>query len=101
VSAHHGEAGPMRPKTIEALICHLADAADSRLNGDVLNAAAFLSRRATGQELFGMNSKEAFEIVYSKSVEGWEGVTKTVERIGRRRKRTRLKGSACMKARKQ
>jgi len=86
VSAHHGEASPIRPKTIEALICHLADSTDSRLNSEVLNAAAYLSRRAVGQELFRMNSKEAFEIVRSKSVEGWEGVAKTVEKISRRRK---------------
>jgi putative nucleotidyltransferase with HDIG domain len=86
VSAHHGEAGPIRPKTVEALICHLADSTDSLLNGEILNAAAYLSRRAVGQELFMMNSKEAFEIVHSKSVEGWEGVEKTIEKIRRRRK---------------
>ena len=86
VSAHHGEAGPIRPKTIEALICHQADSTDSRLNSEVLNAAAYLSRRAVGQELFRMNSKEAFEIVRSKSVEDWEGVAKTFEKISRRRK---------------
>jgi putative nucleotidyltransferase with HDIG domain len=86
VSAHHGEASPIRPKTIEALICHLADSTDSRLNSEVLNAAAYLSRRAMGQELSRMNSKEAFEIVRSKSVEGWEGVAKTIEKISRRRK---------------
>jgi putative nucleotidyltransferase with HDIG domain len=86
VSAHHGEAGPIRPKSIEALICHLADSTDSRLNSEILNAAAYLSRRAVGQELFRMNSKEAFEIIHSKSVEGWEGVAKTIEKINRRRK---------------
>ena len=86
VSAHHGEAGPIRPKTIEALICHLADLTDSRLNSEILNAAAYLSRRAVNQELFRMTSKEAFEIVHSKSVEGWEGVAKTIERIRHRRK---------------
>jgi len=86
VSSHHGEAGPIRPKTVEALICHLADLTDSSLNSEVLNAAAYLSRRAVGQELFMMNSKEAFEIVRSKSVEGWEGVAKTIEKISRRRK---------------
>jgi hypothetical protein len=86
VSAHHGEAGPIRPKTIEALICHLADSTDSRLNSEILNAAAYLSRRAVGQELFRMTSKEAFEIVHSKSVEDWEGVAKTFEKISRRRK---------------
>ena len=86
VTAHHGDASPIRPKTVEALICHLADFTDSRLNGEVLNAAAYLSRRAAGQELYRMNSKEAFEIVHSKSVEGWTGVEKTVEKIRRRRK---------------
>jgi len=86
VSAHHGEAGPIRPRTIEALICHLADLTDSRLNGEILSAAAYLSRRAVGQELFMMNSKEAFEIVRSKSIGGWEGVAKTVEEISRKRK---------------
>jgi 7,8-dihydroneopterin 2',3'-cyclic phosphate phosphodiesterase len=86
VSAHHGEAGPVRPRTIEALICHLADSTDSRLNGEVFNAAAYLSWRVAGQELPRMTSKEAFEIVNSKSVEGWEGLAKTVDQLRRRRK---------------
>jgi hypothetical protein len=59
---------------------------DSRLNGGVLDAAAYLTRRAVGQELPMLNSKEAFEIVYSKSIEGWEGVTKSVEKIRQKRK---------------
>lgn len=85
VSAHHGEYGPIRPHTIEALICHLADLMDSRLNGEVLNAASYLVKKATGEELPGLTSKEAFEIINSKAVEGWEGVTKTVEKIKKRR----------------
>lgn len=86
VSAHHGEYGPIRPRTVEALICHLADLTDSRLNGEILSAAAYLSRRAVNQELFGLTSKEAFEITHSKAIEGWEGVAKTVAKIRRRRK---------------
>jgi len=85
VSAHHGEYGPIRPHTIEALICHLADLMDSRLNGEVLNAAAYLVRKAIGEELPGLTSKEAFKIIHSKAVEGWEGVTKTVEKIKKKR----------------
>lgn len=85
VSAHHGEYGPIRPHTIEALICHLADLMDSRLNGEVLNAASYLVRKATGEELSGLTSKEAFEIIHSKAVEGWEGVAKTVEKIKKRK----------------
>lgn len=100
VTAHHGEASPITPRTIEALICHLADATDSRLNNEILNAAAYLSRKAVGQELFRMNSKEAFEIVHSKSVEGWEGVAKTFEKISRRRNRTRLNSPASKKTQK-
>jgi len=86
VSAHHGDYGPIRPHTVEALICHLADLMDSRFNGEVLSAAAYLTRKAVGEELRGLTSKEAFEIVYSKALEGWEGVTKTVEKIRRKRK---------------
>jgi putative nucleotidyltransferase with HDIG domain len=86
VAAHHGPYGPIRPRTVEALICHLADFADSRLNGEVLSAASYLTRKAVGQELFGVNSKEAFEIVHSKAAEGWEGVAKTFQKINRKRK---------------
>lgn len=86
VCAHHGgQAGPMWPRTVEALICHLADQADSRLSGDVLRAARYLSRTATGEELVLLTSKETFEIVHSKTVEGWEGVRKAVETIKRKR----------------
>lgn len=86
VSSHHGNYGPIRPHTIEALICHLADLMDSRLNGEILSAAAYLTRKAVGEELHGLTSKEAFEIVHSKAAEGWKGVAKTVERIRRKRK---------------
>jgi len=86
VSAHHGDYGPIRPHTVEALICHLADLMDSRFNGEVLSAAAYLTRKAVGEELLGLASKEAFEIIRSKSIEGWGGVAKTVEKIRRKRK---------------
>lgn len=89
VSAHHGEYGPMRPRTIEALICHLADLADSRLNGEVLDAAYYLMRRAHTPELYGLDSKEAFEIVNSKTSEGWAGVNEAVEKILLQRKRAK------------
>ena len=86
VCAHHGgEAGPIWPRTIEALVCHLADVTDSRLNGEVLRAARYLSREATGEELDIVSSKEAFEVVHSKVVGGWDGVKKTVEKIRRKR----------------
>jgi len=86
VSAHHGDYGPIRPHSVEALICHLADLMDSRMNGEILSAAAYLARKTVGEELTGMTSKEAFEIVYSKVAEGWEGAAKAVEKIRRKRK---------------
>jgi 7,8-dihydroneopterin 2',3'-cyclic phosphate phosphodiesterase len=88
VCAHHGgEAGPIWPRTIEALVCHLADVTDSRLNGEVLRAARYLSREATGKELDIVSSKDAFEVVHSKVVGGWDGVKKAVEKIRRKRLR--------------
>jgi putative nucleotidyltransferase with HDIG domain len=86
VCAHHGDYGPIRPHTVEALICHLADLTDSRLNGKALSAAWYLSKKAVGEELRGLTSKEAFEILYSKKNEGWKGVAKTVEKIMRGRR---------------
>lgn len=85
VSAHHGHYGPISPHTIEALICHLADLTDSRLNGEVLSAASYLTRKAVGEELPVLTSKEAFEIVHSKTVKSWEGVAQTVEKIKQKR----------------
>ncbi len=81
VTAHYGSYGPVRPRTIEALVVHLADNVDSQLNGQVMDAAAFLTRKATGEALADLTSKEAFEIVRSKATEGWQGVEKTVEKI--------------------
>ena len=86
VCAHHGgRVGPIGPRTIEALVCHLADITDSQLNGEVLRAARYLVREATGEEMRSITSKEAFEIVRSKTVEGWDGVKKTVEKMRQRR----------------
>jgi putative nucleotidyltransferase with HDIG domain len=86
VCAHHGgDAGPIWPRTVEALVVHLADITDSRLNSEVLRAARYLSREATGEELQPANSKEAFEIVNSKVTEGWKGVQKTIEQIKQKR----------------
>jgi len=86
VCAHHGgDAGPIWPRTVEALVVHLSDITDSRLNSEVLRAARYLSREATGEELQPANSKEAFEIVNSKVTEGWKGVQKTVEKIKQKR----------------
>jgi 7,8-dihydroneopterin 2',3'-cyclic phosphate phosphodiesterase len=85
VAAHYGGYGPIKPRTVEALVVHLADNTDSQLNGQVLDAAWYLTRKATGEGMAKLNSKEAFEIVNSKAAEGWSGVEKALEKINQRR----------------
>lgn len=80
VVTHHGEAGPIKPRTVEALVCHLADLTDSQLNGEVMRAARYLIRNVTGGS-FRLTSKEAFEIVHSKASGGWEGLRETVDKL--------------------
>jgi 7,8-dihydroneopterin 2',3'-cyclic phosphate phosphodiesterase len=87
VSSHHGEYGPIRPRTIEALICHLADLTDSRFDGELLSAAGYLIRKATGTELRGLTSEQALAIIMSKASKGFEGVVETVDRISEERTR--------------
>jgi 7,8-dihydroneopterin 2',3'-cyclic phosphate phosphodiesterase len=86
MASHMGwQNSPIGPRTIEALIVHLADSADSQLNGETLRAARFLSRQATGMESTQLTSKEAFEIVNAKTSRGWEGAKKAVEKIRQKR----------------
>jgi len=86
VASHMGwQHSPIGPRTAEALVVHLADVADSRLNGEVLRAAQFLSRESTGAEVEQLTAREAFEIVNAKTTRGWEGVEKTVEQIREKR----------------
>ncbi|MEM2897164.1 MAG: HDIG domain-containing protein [Candidatus Bathyarchaeia archaeon] len=82
VLASHGkEFGPIGPHTIEALICHLSDFIDSRLNEEILRAAKFIVKEATGQEIKSISSRGAFRIVREKSTKGWKQVAKEISRI--------------------
>jgi 7,8-dihydroneopterin 2',3'-cyclic phosphate phosphodiesterase len=86
VASHMGwQNSPIGPRTAEALIVHLADMADSGLNGEILRAARFLCRDSTGIELEGLTATEAFEIVEAKTSQGWEEVVKTIEKMRDRR----------------
>lgn len=82
VTASHGQYGPIGPMTIEALICHLGDYAEAKLNGDVLNAARFMVREVTGEEAQGLNGKQAFAIVRVKTDRGWDGLTEYLSKKG-------------------
>lgn len=71
--AHHGEASPAKPRTLEALILHLADATESSLLGDILKGAEKIAER-TGKKRKIENSKVAARICYLMDKEGLEGV---------------------------
>jgi len=89
MDSHMGwQHGPIGPRTAEALIVHLADMADSRLNGEVLRAAQYLLREATGAELTRLTATEAFEIVNAKTRKGWEAVPKALDKIRKRRQKS-------------
>ncbi len=64
---------------------HLADDADSQLNGQVLDAAWYLTRKVTGEPLGKLTFKEAFEIIAAKTSGGWDDVRRAVDRINERR----------------
>jgi 7,8-dihydroneopterin 2',3'-cyclic phosphate phosphodiesterase len=81
VAASHGQAGPISPKTIEALICHVADEADSKMNFDVLNAARYLVKEVTGESWDKIDSKTAFKVLMLKAEGGWEGLKENIGRV--------------------
>ena len=80
VTASHGQYGPIGPMTIEALICHLGDYAEAKLNGDVLSAARFMVREVTGEEPQRLEGKQAFAIVRVKTDRGWDGLREYLSR---------------------
>jgi len=82
VTASHGSHyGPIGPMTLEALICHLGDYAEAKLNGEVLSAARFMIREVTGQEPRTITGKDAFAIVRAKTDRGWDGVRNYISRL--------------------
>jgi 7,8-dihydroneopterin 2',3'-cyclic phosphate phosphodiesterase len=79
VASHHGDVGPTKPKTIEALIVSVADLADSDLNGKVLRAAEYLLRRTGVYRPKLSSSEEALNVVTTKDRKGWDGLHKLSE----------------------
>jgi 7,8-dihydroneopterin 2',3'-cyclic phosphate phosphodiesterase len=79
VASHHGDVGPTKPKTIEALIVSIADLADSELNGKMLRAAEYLLRRSGVSRPRLANSKEAIDVILAKDRDGWDGIKRLLE----------------------
>jgi 7,8-dihydroneopterin 2',3'-cyclic phosphate phosphodiesterase len=81
VAAHHGRSGPISPRTIEALIVHVADVADATLNGEILYAARSITRECVGEEVILSSSKKAFDIILAKQAKGCEGVRTLLKKM--------------------
>ena len=79
VAAHHAEFNVLHPTTLEALIVHVADIADSRLNGKILDAARRLIKEAMGEGVKSINLKDSLELLKIASREGLSSVKKYVE----------------------
>ena len=80
VAGHHGDVGPTKPKTLEALIVSVADQADSDLNSKLLRAAEYLLRRSGEQRPRIGSAQDAINVVLAKRLEGWDGVQKLVRK---------------------
>ena len=74
IVSHHGDKGPTKPRTVEALIVSLADLADSEFSRQTLRAAEYLQREATGRRDMFKSAAKALKVIRLKSEEGWEGV---------------------------
>mgnify|MGYP000333040898 CR=1 FL=1 len=79
VAAHHAEFNVLHPTTLEALIVHIADIADSRLNGKILEAARHLVKEAMGESVKSLNLKDSLELLRIASKESLSSVKKYVE----------------------
>lgn len=85
VSAHHGyEAGPIGPRTVEALVCHIADLCDAKFSGELLRSAEFLIRDCGAERPPRLTTRQAFELVLAKERGGCDGVRKTLENLRNR-----------------
>ena len=81
VAAHHGKGGPTSPRTVEALICNLADTADANLNGEILNAAKWAIKDCLGEEIRQLTAEEAFSIVRARQEKGCAGVVEAFKQM--------------------
>jgi len=79
LAASHGDSSPVYPKTVEALIVHLADFVDSRMMGEIQRAASYLIRKCTGESEHPLPPQKAFQIVYAKQVGGCEKVKEVLK----------------------
>lgn len=75
VIAHHGRASPIEPRTIEALIVHMADKIDAEINDEVLFAARDIIKECSGKDMELLpKGISAFDVIIAKEKGGCEEV---------------------------
>lgn len=75
VAAHHGENSPIEPRTLEALVVHLADNTDAEMNDKVFFAAKDILRECLGSEPQTLPLEVSpFKVVAAKKEGGCEEV---------------------------
>ena len=79
VAGHHGDVGPTKPRTIEALIVSLADLVDSELNSKLLRAAEYLLKRVGVAKPRILSGRDAVKVVSARDHEGWEGIQRLLK----------------------
>lgn len=92
VVAHHGDTGPLSPRTLEALVVYMADYSDAELSRRVLRAAESLVKRAGYDLKEGLSSQQAIAVLKAKQDDGWAGLRKVL--FGETYRETKLTDSA-------
>jgi 7,8-dihydroneopterin 2',3'-cyclic phosphate phosphodiesterase len=71
VAAHHGEGSPIEPRTIEALLVHMADRADAEINDKALFAAKDIIRECLLREIVTLPREVSpFDVILAKKEGG-------------------------------
>ncbi|MGC8936583.1 MAG: HD domain-containing protein [Candidatus Methanomethylicaceae archaeon] len=75
VVAHHGDNGPIEPRTIEALLVHMADRTDAEINDKALFAARDIIKECLMKEITTLPREVSpFEVILAKKDGGCEEV---------------------------
>jgi 7,8-dihydroneopterin 2',3'-cyclic phosphate phosphodiesterase len=75
VAAHHGDGSPIEPRTIEALLVHMADMADAEINDKALFAAKDIIRECIMKEIQTLPRElSPFDVILAKKNGGCEEV---------------------------
>jgi 7,8-dihydroneopterin 2',3'-cyclic phosphate phosphodiesterase len=79
VASHHGEGSPIEPRTIEALLVHMADRTDAEINDKALFAAKDIIRECLLKEIVTLPREVSpFDVILAKKEGGCNEVRRRV-----------------------